>query len=113
MSYFLQTIPPTPALPPTIVDQTELLDGKIQDTDMDEKKTTDLEKNQKDDFSAPDIKTALKEAFSSPIFIMISLGFSVCGFHVAFLATHLPAYLVSILYTNMSIFRSLTNFCCI
>ncbi|KAI9249834.1 major facilitator superfamily domain-containing protein [Helicostylum pulchrum] len=93
LSYFLQTIPPIPALPPTVVDQTELLDDKVPDTDMDEKKTTDLEKNQKDDFSAPDIKTALKEAFSSPIFIMISLGFSVCGFHVSFLATHLPAYL--------------------
>ncbi|KAI8330585.1 major facilitator superfamily domain-containing protein [Chlamydoabsidia padenii] len=36
----------------------------------------------------------LKKAFVSPTFILITLGFSVCGFHVAFLSTHLPAYLV-------------------
>lgn len=95
LSYFLQTIPAKPPLPPTVVDQTELLDDKKQDTVTDEKITTDLEKNEKDNFSAPTINEAIKEAFASPTFIMISLGFSVCGFHVAFLATHLPAYLVS------------------
>ncbi|RUS14793.1 hypothetical protein BC937DRAFT_93331, partial [Endogone sp. FLAS-F59071] len=39
------------------------------------------------------IQEALKEAFTSPAFWMVCLGFSVCGFHVAFLGTHLPAYL--------------------
>lgn len=39
------------------------------------------------------IKAALKEAFTSVTFLLITLGFSVCGFHVSFIATHLPAYL--------------------
>lgn len=44
-----------------------------------------------------DIKSVLKEAFTSSTFIMITLGFTVCGFHVTFLATHFPAYLVNII----------------
>lgn len=40
------------------------------------------------------IQEALREAFTSPAFWLVCLGFSVCGFHVAFLGTHLPAYLV-------------------
>jgi hypothetical protein len=39
------------------------------------------------------IKAALKEALSSVTFLLITLGFTVCGFHVSFIATHLPAYL--------------------
>ncbi|CAO3660828.1 unnamed protein product [Umbelopsis vinacea] len=39
------------------------------------------------------IKATLKEAFTSVTFLLITLGFTVCGFHVAFIATHLPAYL--------------------
>ncbi|CAO3696222.1 unnamed protein product [Umbelopsis ramanniana] len=39
------------------------------------------------------IKAALKEAFTSVTFLLITLGFTVCGFHVSFIATHLPAYL--------------------
>ncbi|KAI9304306.1 major facilitator superfamily domain-containing protein [Cunninghamella echinulata] len=44
----------------------------------------------------PDDMTAmqtLKYAFTSPTFIFITLGFSTCGFHIAFMATHLPSYL--------------------
>ncbi|KAK9674998.1 hypothetical protein K7432_016735, partial [Basidiobolus ranarum] len=40
------------------------------------------------------ISAALKEGFSSLTFWLIILGYSVCGFHVSFIATHLPAYLV-------------------
>ena len=33
---------------------------------------------------------AIKEALRTPSFLMLAAGFFVCGFHVAFLATHLP-----------------------
>lgn len=39
------------------------------------------------------IGAALGEASRSLTFWLIAIGFSVCGFHVSFLATHLPAYL--------------------
>lgn len=35
---------------------------------------------------------ALKEAFRHPSFWLLNAGFFVCGFHVVFYATHLPAY---------------------
>ncbi|MEM7776863.1 MAG: MFS transporter [Pseudomonadota bacterium] len=35
---------------------------------------------------------ALKEAFAHPSFWLLNAGFFVCGFHVVFYATHLPAY---------------------
>jgi predicted MFS family arabinose efflux permease len=35
----------------------------------------------------------LSEAFSTRGFWLLSLGFFVCGFHVTFIGTHLPAYL--------------------
>lgn len=35
---------------------------------------------------------ALKEAFSLPSYWLLNSGFFVCGFHVAFFSTHLPAY---------------------
>jgi MFS family permease len=34
---------------------------------------------------------ALREAFSVPSYLMLSAGFFVCGFHIAFFQTHLPA----------------------
>ena len=37
---------------------------------------------------------ALAEAFGHRSFILLVSGFFVCGFHVAFVATHLPAFLV-------------------
>jgi MFS family permease len=37
---------------------------------------------------------ALKEAGGHRGFVLLTLGFFVCGFHVAFIGVHLPAYLV-------------------
>ncbi len=39
------------------------------------------------------IKESLKEAFSSKSYNLLTIGFFVCGFHVTFVATHLPAFL--------------------
>lgn len=38
---------------------------------------------------------ALREAFGHSGFRLLTLGFFVCGFHVAFVATHLPGYIVT------------------
>lgn len=35
---------------------------------------------------------ALAQALSQPSYVLLNLGFFVCGFHVAFIATHFPAY---------------------
>lgn len=40
------------------------------------------------------MQAALKEAFSHRGFWLLSLGFFACGFQLAFIATHLPAYLI-------------------
>ena len=40
------------------------------------------------------IMEAIREAAVHRGFILLTLGFFVCGFHVAFIAVHLPAYLV-------------------
>jgi len=37
--------------------------------------------------------TALKSAFSDRSYLLLFFGFFVCGFHVAFIQTHLPAYI--------------------
>ena len=37
--------------------------------------------------------SALKEAFKHPSYILLTLGFFVCGFHVAFIQVHLPPYI--------------------
>ena len=39
------------------------------------------------------LKQALKEAFAHRGYWLIHAGFFVCGFHVMFIATHLPSYL--------------------
>ena len=39
------------------------------------------------------LKQALREAFSHKGYWLIHAGFFVCGFHVMFIATHLPSYL--------------------
>lgn len=41
----------------------------------------------------PPLKAALAEAFAHPSFWLLNLGFFVCGFHIAFVGTHLPAYI--------------------
>ncbi|KAG2201187.1 hypothetical protein INT47_012998 [Mucor saturninus] len=94
LCFFLQSVPAKPPLTAATVEKEELLDDKKVVIQVEENnKIQPEEPITEDTFSAPDIKTALKEAFTSPIYIMICLGFSVCGFHVSFLATHLPAYL--------------------
>ena len=35
----------------------------------------------------------LKEAFKSKSFIYLTLGFFVCGWHIALVATHIPIYI--------------------
>ena len=37
---------------------------------------------------------ALKEAFSNKSFIYLTLGFFVCGWHIALVATHIPTYMM-------------------
>ncbi len=39
------------------------------------------------------LKAALVEALAHRGYVLLTLGFFVCGFHVAFIAVHLPAYL--------------------
>ena len=41
----------------------------------------------------PPLKEALREAAAHPSYWMLNLGFFVCGFHIAFVGTHMPAYL--------------------
>jgi predicted MFS family arabinose efflux permease len=36
------------------------------------------------------MKAAVREAWADPSFLYLTAGFFVCGFHVAFIATHLP-----------------------
>ena len=42
------------------------------------------------------LKSVLVEAFGNRSYILLTVGFFVCGFHVSFVATHLPAYLEDI-----------------
>lgn len=42
---------------------------------------------------APGLRAALREAFGHRGFWLLNLGFTACGFQLAFIATHLPAYL--------------------
>lgn len=42
------------------------------------------------------IGQALKEASAQPSFWLLSAGFFVCGFHVAYIAVHLPSFVVDI-----------------
>ena len=43
----------------------------------------------------PTTRAALKTALADPSFRLLAAGFFVCGFHVAFLATHLPGIVAS------------------
>lgn len=40
-------------------------------------------------------REAIREALHTPSFLLLAAGFFVCGFHVAFLATHLPGVVAS------------------
>jgi hypothetical protein len=90
---FIQTIPPQKQEP----------DQVTVSEDEEKRAATKLEQ-EVTEFEKPKVAVnnesmtlvqTLKFAFASPTFVLITLGFSVCGFHVAFLSTHLPAYLVS------------------
>src|SRR5262249_9675675 len=48
-------------------------------------------------------KDALEEAFRTPGFWLLAIGFFVCGFHVTFIGLHLPAY-ISDQAVGMSLF---------
>lgn len=102
LAYFLQTIPPRSMVEKeeeiAAVDEEHIKIDQSKEIVINNKfedKVDEIEHKPIEDISAPDIKTALKEAFSHPTFIFITMGFSVCGFHIAFLATHFPAYLVT------------------
>ncbi len=47
--------------------------------------------------SAPEktLKEAVRDAWRDPSFLYLTAGFFVCGFHVAFIATHLPGVVAS------------------
>ncbi len=47
-----------------------------------------------DDGPAQSAREALREAWGVRSFWLLNAGFFVCGFHIAFIATHFPAYLV-------------------
>lgn len=40
------------------------------------------------------LRSALKEAFAHRGFLLLNMGFLVCGFQLSFIGTHLPAYLI-------------------
>ena len=40
------------------------------------------------------LRAALKEAFAHRGFLLLNMGFLVCGFQLSFIGTHLPAYLI-------------------
>ncbi|QQS10560.1 MAG: MFS transporter [Rhodospirillales bacterium] len=40
-------------------------------------------------------REAVAEAFGDRGFVLLTIGFFVCGFHVAFVSTHMPNYLIS------------------
>ena len=42
------------------------------------------------------LTSVLRDAFDNKSYNLLTIGFFVCGFHVAFVATHLPAYLEDI-----------------
>jgi MFS family permease len=39
---------------------------------------------------------AVREALTHPSYLLLTSGFFVCGFHIAFVSTHLPAYLTDL-----------------
>jgi len=42
------------------------------------------------------MRSAFKEAFKLPSYWLLVVGYSVCGFHVAFYSVHLPAYVMTL-----------------
>ncbi|MEM7717967.1 MAG: MFS transporter [Pseudomonadota bacterium] len=48
------------------------------------------------DSTAKDFGVALSTAFAERSYLCLFFGFFVCGFHVAFIQTHLPAYVIDL-----------------
>ena len=42
------------------------------------------------------VRQAIREAMSHPSYLLLTAGFFVCGFHIAFITTHLPPYLTDL-----------------
>lgn len=42
------------------------------------------------------IREAISEAFSHPSYRLLTFGFFVCGYHVAFITVHMPSYIVDL-----------------
>tara|TARA_B100000941_G_scaffold269517_1_gene226847 strand:- start:14 stop:1213 length:1200 start_codon:yes stop_codon:yes gene_type:complete len=55
--------------------------------------TTKSFKSGNDDKTAQSLSSVLNDAFINKSYVLLTAGFFVCGFHVSFVATHLPAYL--------------------
>ena len=49
--------------------------------------------SRKDDNVNRSLASVLNEAFANKSYVLLTIGFFVCGFHISFIATHLPAYL--------------------
>ena len=45
---------------------------------------------------------ALKEAFQNKSYVLLVSGFFVCGFHITLVGTHVPKYVICLLYTSPS-----------
>jgi predicted MFS family arabinose efflux permease len=45
-------------------------------------------------------RAALRAAVGNSSYLLLSCGFFVCGFHIAFISTHLPAYLTDIGFSH-------------
>ncbi len=45
---------------------------------------------------AESTRAALRRAFGHPSYLLLTAGFFVCGFHIAFISTHLPPYLTDL-----------------
>ena len=49
-----------------------------------------------DDGPRESTATAVREALAHPSYLFLTAGFFVCGFHIAFVSTHLPPYLTDL-----------------
>jgi MFS family permease len=45
-------------------------------------------------------RAALRAAVGHPSYVLLTCGFFVCGFHIAFISTHLPAYLTDLGFSH-------------
>lgn len=52
-----------------------------------------VDRNSKDHIDSDSILQVLRQACGHSGYLLLNAGFFVCGFHVAFIATHLPVYL--------------------